>query len=322
MLLLDTRDYPAGERLSVFQDSSFSSIPMSRIVEKTEEPFNHRVEAISVAPGCAIMRDQGSGLRGVRGPNELRIAAPEATTFTVVRGARAASRGPRYEVPGTVGDLFIADQTSYAEYQWWGSGGHDTLVLENRVLGLPVDVVRKASSRSIHNQLSELLSMQISKLLQSEVDSASPTARALVASSCADLARAVVTSAVNDSPQRKAALDDVLPLRIETYIGQHLTDRALNAQQIAQVHHISVRQLYNIWSGRDLTLSEHIMTARLEGARRELGNTQPSNVSLGWLAMRWGFSDPAHFSRRFRAAYGLAPRDWYAAHIRLASSKK
>jgi AraC-like DNA-binding protein len=28
------------------------------------------------------------------------------------------------------------------------------------------------------------------------------------------------------------------------------------------------------------------------------------------IAQRWGFSNPTHFSRRFRATYGISPRDW------------
>jgi AraC-like DNA-binding protein len=321
-LVLDTRDFPANDRLGVFLDSSFTTIPMGRVVEKADEAFQHRVEAIAITHGCAVLRDEGTGLRGVRGPKELRIAAPEATTFTVPLGEKSAARGGRREVSGSAGDMFIADQTSYAEYQWWGFGGHETLVLDNRVLGLPVDIIRNASAKAIRNPLSSLLRSQISSLIRSGVESTSSTARGLVASSCADLARAVVMSAVGGVPQRESAMNEVLPLRIESYIGEHLTERTLNAERIARAHHISVRQLYNLWSDRDLTLSEHIMTARLEAARQELSRTEPSDVSLGRIAMRWGFSDPAHFSRRFRAAYGIAPRDWYASHVRLSTTHR
>ncbi|MFJ9520782.1 AraC family transcriptional regulator [Kitasatospora sp. NPDC101801] len=30
------------------------------------------------------------------------------------------------------------------------------------------------------------------------------------------------------------------------------------------------------------------------------------------VARRWGFVNPAHFSRVFRAAYGVSPREWRA----------
>ncbi|HEX6452329.1 MAG TPA: AraC family transcriptional regulator [Trebonia sp.] len=28
------------------------------------------------------------------------------------------------------------------------------------------------------------------------------------------------------------------------------------------------------------------------------------------IARRWGFADSTHFSRRFRQAYGMSPREW------------
>ena len=28
------------------------------------------------------------------------------------------------------------------------------------------------------------------------------------------------------------------------------------------------------------------------------------------MAAGWGFKDPTHFARRFRAAYGLLPQEW------------
>ncbi|MDT5150765.1 MAG: hypothetical protein QOI01_2498, partial [Mycobacterium sp.] len=28
------------------------------------------------------------------------------------------------------------------------------------------------------------------------------------------------------------------------------------------------------------------------------------------VARRWGFKDPTHFARRFRAAYGMPPSQW------------
>ncbi|MDX2852994.1 AraC family transcriptional regulator [Streptomyces sp. PA03-3a] len=32
---------------------------------------------------------------------------------------------------------------------------------------------------------------------------------------------------------------------------------------------------------------------------------------MGEIARRWGFVSPAHFSRSFRAAYGLSPGEWH-----------
>jgi AraC family transcriptional regulator, positive regulator of tynA and feaB len=31
---------------------------------------------------------------------------------------------------------------------------------------------------------------------------------------------------------------------------------------------------------------------------------------IGEIAFSWGFSDQSHFTRRFRAAYGMSPSDY------------
>lgn len=49
---------------------------------------------------------------------------------------------------------------------------------------------------------------------------------------------------------------------------------------------------------------------RLEGARRDLAGPRKRAATVAATAHRWGFAGPTHFSRRFRGAYGLSPREW------------
>ena len=59
--------------------------------------------------------------------------------------------------------------------------------------------------------------------------------------------------------------------RLTTYLEHHLTDPGLSAEELARVHHVSVRQLSKLWSANDLSLSQWIIGERLEGARHQLG---------------------------------------------------
>ncbi|MGY0064980.1 helix-turn-helix domain-containing protein [Streptomyces sp. LZ34] len=47
-----------------------------------------------------------------------------------------------------------------------------------------------------------------------------------------------------------------------------------------------------------------------------LADPRQLSRSIQTIAARWAFSDPAHFSRVFRAAHGMTPRDYrhYAQH--------
>ena len=57
------------------------------------------------------------------------------------------------------------------------------------------------------------------------------------------------------------------------------------------------------------TVSAWIRARRLEGARRDLGDPEFAGLTIAALAARWGFSDPARFSRAFRAVYGCSPTE-------------
>jgi AraC-like DNA-binding protein len=50
-------------------------------------------------------------------------------------------------------------------------------------------------------------------------------------------------------------------------------------------------------------------TRRLEGCRRDLADPALAERTVAEIAHRWGWSDAARFSRRFREAYGCAPSD-------------
>ena len=57
-------------------------------------------------------------------------------------------------------------------------------------------------------------------------------------------------------------------------------------------------------------MSEWIWSRRLEKARRDLFDPLLARESITQIALSSGFSDLAHFSRRFKAAYALAPREY------------
>jgi AraC-like DNA-binding protein len=53
-----------------------------------------------------------------------------------------------------------------------------------------------------------------------------------------------------------------------------------------------------------------IRTWRLEHCRRDLADCTLRDRPIHAIAARWGFTSAAHFTRTFRAAYGLTPKDY------------
>ncbi|MBJ8341961.1 helix-turn-helix domain-containing protein [Antrihabitans sp. YC3-6] len=89
-----------------------------------------------------------------------------------------------------------------------------------------------------------------------------------------------------------------------------MTDTELSAETIAAAHNISVRYLYKITANAEFTLAQWITNQRLLAARAELANPTSAYRSVAMIARTWGFTNPAHFSRRFRDAFGSTPREW------------
>jgi AraC-like DNA-binding protein len=95
------------------------------------------------------------------------------------------------------------------------------------------------------------------------------------------------------------------------YIGRELEDPTLDPLTIAQQHGCSVRALHALFSEHQSTVAGFIRQQRLEKCRVALH--VPQHVRIGELALRWGFSDAAHFSKLFKSTYGQSPRVYRAS---------
>jgi AraC-like DNA-binding protein len=106
---------------------------------------------------------------------------------------------------------------------------------------------------------------------------------------------------------------DVLTQRVLDYMEERLTDPGLSPEGIAAAHRISRRYLYKLLAAQGYTVSGWIREQRLERCRRDLADPAMDHLPVGAIGGRWGFSDPAHFSHAFKAAYGMSPRAARAA---------
>jgi AraC-like DNA-binding protein len=104
--------------------------------------------------------------------------------------------------------------------------------------------------------------------------------------------------------------------RIHEFAESRLGDPDLSPGAIAAAHHISLRYLHKLFQAEDITVAAWIRTRRLEHCRRDLLDPELAERPVGATAARWGFASPAHFSRAFRAEYGLSPGEYRRVHAR------
>ncbi|GAA2977763.1 hypothetical protein GCM10010519_10910 [Streptomyces lactacystinicus] len=91
---------------------------------------------------------------------------------------------------------------------------------------------------------------------------------------------------------------------------RNLYDPDLSPAGIAAANFMSVRFLHKLFQPEGVTVGGWIRAQRLERCRRDLLRPMAGELGVAGIARRWGFVNSSHFSRAFRAAYGMTPRDW------------
>ncbi|MET8544259.1 AraC family transcriptional regulator [Kitasatospora sp. NPDC004799] len=113
-------------------------------------------------------------------------------------------------------------------------------------------------------------------------------------------------AAVPDDTRQRALVQNV-----RAHIGRNLHDPELTPAAIAAAHHISVSYLHRLFTRQSdgETVAAFVRRQRLERARRDLADPALRALPVHAVATRCGLPRPAEFSRAFRAAYGLSPRE-------------
>jgi AraC-like DNA-binding protein len=310
MLLLDTTDVPADERVDAFRGAMGQASVPCRIEHL--EPAD-RLQArmhLWLYGGANLFTADVSGFRLTRTPKHVRMEAPAVVAIAVQpHGLGRFSQFGRDQLV-SADDLMLSDLTAPYAFSWTGTGGSRAFQVPHDQLALPVDVVRRASGRLPASPLYALVRAHLHRLARSTERMASDRGATSLGAATTELVRALLVSAADDERLTAPVMADTLVTRALAYVGQHLTDPDLTPERIARVHNVSVRQLYKAFAGAGRSLEQHIIDQRLELARTELASPSGRRRPVAATARACGFRDPSHFSRRFRAAYGLTPRDW------------
>jgi AraC-like DNA-binding protein len=102
--------------------------------------------------------------------------------------------------------------------------------------------------------------------------------------------------------------------QVYTFVEERLSDSRLTPASVAAAHHVSVRYLYRLFEDEGHTVAGWIRSRRLERCRRDLAEPALLGRPVSAIAARWGFPDPTHFSRVFRAAHAVTPREYRVMH--------
>lgn len=249
------------------------------------------------------------------GPLRLaRLVTPEGECFRDARSARAAdgelwqielvTRGwVRAEQGGSTAvlgpaDLVLIDPVRPVRFAGTATT-HVTVLVPRRSLRLgPDDAARLAGVRIRGDRgpgalVSSLVRDMARSLDGFRADEADRSAAAVI-----ELIAVALSAQLGNS---RPVADEALRTRIVGFIEARLSDRDLDPAKVAAAHHMSVRRLHKLFKDEPLTVAALIRRRRLERCRADLAGT---DRTVAAVAADWGFADPAHFSRLFKATYG------------------
>ncbi|WP_371668657.1 helix-turn-helix domain-containing protein [Streptomyces sp. NBC_00289] len=236
---------------------------------------------------------------GVRGST---TPAP-ATPATDVRRLREVTVGP--------GDICFYDADRPPALDAPEHVRLKVFLVPREALGLEERDLRRVMAAPVgrSSRLGTLLSPFLSELADT-VSSSRPPVAELLAWNAVNLLATLATGHLGKDATGTPRVHSPLVSRIQRYIDLHLADPDLSPEAIAAAQHISVRYLHRLFQDEGTTVGRWIQRRRLEECRRDLLYRVRDRQTIAAVAGRWGFLSATHFSRVFRAAYGMSPSEW------------
>ncbi|MFE5329893.1 helix-turn-helix domain-containing protein [Embleya sp. NPDC056575] len=247
----------------------------------------------------------GDALPDLGGAANADARADTIVVVIPISGSIAVSTDDRDDVLST-GALLVVDGRRPSTFASAGASELALVAFARGLLTEPDPAIGRAAGRVLDAErgTAALVSSALVSLCRT---SGSDVPLDRMSHHVADLVSTLIAElAENPRPARA----DELMADIRWYVNCHLGDPGLSPESIAAAHYVSVRYLHKLFEGEGVTLARWIQRRRLHECRRELGRTGRNTVKVATVAQRWGFANPAHFSRAFRTAFGVSPRDW------------
>lgn len=102
-------------------------------------------------------------------------------------------------------------------------------------------------------------------------------------------------------------------VQVKSYIREHCHTQDVTPGRIAFRFHMSIRYLYKLFEGEPYTLAQYTQRCRLERSTALLINWPTMQVAQ--VAYKSGFADPSHYSRAFKKAFHMCPREYRCVHL-------
>jgi AraC-like DNA-binding protein len=306
-------DLPDRDRFGFWRDMMWSMLAPVEVRSEQVRDFQATIHAWALGP-IQVSRVQSVPFSVHRPPRLIRQADPELYQLSLNLRGQAGLRQERQDV--LVGQReFVFFDTSLP-FDGWSTADHG--LVDGVAVAFPRTMLPLTGGRGKRLSAMRLQDSAVGALLRTflvglaqSIVALTPADRVRLSTILLDLLAATVAHELGEErsvPENTGAR--VMRLQVYAFVEEHLGDPALAPAMVAAAHHISVRYLHRLFQDEGRTVSAWIRERRLRRCQRDLGDPQLAQVPVNVVAARWGFTDPAHFSRAFRAACGMPPGEY------------
>ncbi|MER5209157.1 helix-turn-helix domain-containing protein [Streptomyces sp. NPDC002838] len=308
-------DVPADDRLAYWRERVGRTAATLDVTSDYAADYRAELRLLELGP-VTVWSATFLPTRFLRDAQMVRQSDPEIFHLRLILGGELAfDHGGRTDTFGP-SDLYLADSSRPGDLRSYddGEGGLLTAVgVEVPKVLLPVPPHRELLGRrlSAREGIGALLKDFLTGL-DRQADTVRPSDAARLGTVLLDLLSAWIAQVLETEPALPPETRNrAMAQGIRAFIRQNLHDPELTPPVIAAAHHISLSYLHRIFQeqAQGETVAAWIRRQRLEGARRDLADPALRGTPIHAIAARWGLPRASDFSRAFRTAYGISPKE-------------
>ena len=311
--LLSTSSVPPPQRLAYWTDLICDVYVQLDCDAIERNDFRGSIQTHALAH-LKLSVVQSRAQRVLRTPGQISRSAEDYFLVSIQTRGTGLVRQDGREAVLQPGDFALYDSTRPYELGFAADFQQMVLMLPGHQLRSMVrDTEALTASPVSGREGAGHLMISMLQTLRTDIDALQPASAAAVANGVVD----ILVAGLHTLPAaNRAGVSDLTGYhlaRIKRLIDRRLSDPLLSVATIAAELQLSVGHVHRLFRNEAIPLARYIWNRRLEACQRDLLDPARAGRGIAEIAFSHGFNDAAHFSRSFRARYGVSAREHRAA---------